>query len=54
MKKIYLTPDAKVIIIETVQMIADSFGKESSSPVTITADDDHVLSRDGGSWFDED
>lgn len=52
MKKFYSAPDAKVYIIETAQMIAESFGKDSTSSVDPSGT--NVLSRDGGDWGDED
>ena len=52
MKKIYFTPNAKVITIQTAQMIADSFGKNSTTSVDPSSS--NVLSREGGSSWDDD
>lgn len=52
MKKVYSTPEAKVIIIQTTQMIAESFGKNSSTAVDPSGN--NVLSRDGRSSWDDD
>ena len=52
MKKLYLKPDAKVYVIETAQMIADSLGKNSTTAVNPGSS--NVLSRGGSSWDDDD
>ena len=53
MKTKYSTPEVLVVKIATAHMIAESFTKDGSSPVS--ANDANVLSRRGSDvWDDED
>ena len=54
MKKIYSTPDAKVITIQTAQMIAESLGVNATLKDGSTVNAGSALSRDGGSSWDDD